>query len=239
MHGLGVTSATWRPTAAALDGRQLRLLAPDLGFGRSRRIGTSFDLADHVAALERLLCRHGWGPATVVGHSWGCAVAVALAATHPQAVRRLVLVTPPVFADRLEALDQFAGEPWLTRTTLKDSGAAEIACGMMCLLRQPLKLIAPLARRDVPADVARGSLEHCWPAYRQGLMALLEDNPLPAALTAPLRPTTVVLGRHDHAAPPANLTPGISDRVDVQRLPGGHALPLTHRCELADLIATC
>lgn len=239
LHGLGVTSATWRPIAAALDGRELRLLAPDLlGFGGSRRVGTSFELADHVAALERLLRRHAWGRATVVGHSWGCAVAVALAGTHPESVRRLVLVNPPVFSSRLEVLDQLADEPWLTRTTLKDSAAAEIACGMMCLLRQPLKLIAPLARPDVPADIARDSLEHCWPAFRQGLMTLLERNPLGAALRAPVRPTTVVLGRHDDAAPPADVTPDISDRVDVRVLPGAHALVLTHRRELADLIAT-
>ncbi|MGH3666396.1 MAG: alpha/beta fold hydrolase [Egibacteraceae bacterium] len=236
VHGLGVTSAVWQPTAAALAGRQLRLLAPDLlGFGGSRRLGTSFEPAEQVAAVRRLLDQHRWGPATVVGHSWGCAIAVALAGSHRQAVRRLVLVNPPVFTSRREAVEQLAGmaDPYdpqgqhCSRDCVRDDVPA-----------------APTIEADGPAGTSR-----CARRRRQGqLGALLAGVPpgtggaaggQPAALASPLHPTTVVLGGHDEAAPLANVTPGISDRVDVRELPGGHALLLTHHPELAGLIAAC
>lgn len=46
--------------------------------------------ADVAAVIEKL----GRGPADVLGHSYGGVVAVLLARTHPEAVRRLVLVEP-------------------------------------------------------------------------------------------------------------------------------------------------
>ncbi len=36
-----------------------------------------------------------------------------------------------------------------------------------------------------------------WPAYRDALGALLEDNPIPGAIDHPRRPTLVVLGADD------------------------------------------
>lgn len=56
LHGLGASSAIWEPVAEQLAARGHSILLPDLlGFGKSRRLGTTFSLADHVDALKRLL----------------------------------------------------------------------------------------------------------------------------------------------------------------------------------------
>lgn len=49
----------------------------------------------------------------------------------------------------------------------------------------------------VPREVARESVQHSWPAYRDALTTLLDSNPLPGALKHPTHPTAVVLADAD------------------------------------------
>ncbi len=64
------------------------------GFGYSTRPRDDAWPAERQALLiEAALARIGTGPATVVGHSWGTLVALALAAQQPERVRSLVLLS--------------------------------------------------------------------------------------------------------------------------------------------------
>jgi pimeloyl-ACP methyl ester carboxylesterase len=64
------------------------------GFGHSTRPRDEPWPAERQALLiEATLARIGVGPATVVGHSWGTLVALALAAQQPERVRSLVLLS--------------------------------------------------------------------------------------------------------------------------------------------------
>lgn len=109
LHGLAASHHVWAPAARLLQEGGFRVVVPDLlGFGDSRRIGTRFLLDDHVDALASLLEATGAGQPVVVGHSFGCAVAVAFARAHPHAVSELVLVAPPVFRDGQRARERLA-----------------------------------------------------------------------------------------------------------------------------------
>ncbi|MBW3606342.1 MAG: alpha/beta hydrolase, partial [Actinobacteria bacterium] len=236
LHGLAITSTIWERTIAALHQRGVDIIAPDLlGFGDSRRLATSFTLTDQAAALTRLIRTHETGPATVVGHSWGCAVAAALAAAQPTAVNRLVLVNPPVFNEPGQAIDQLSHAPWLTRITIEDNLTAELACGLMCLMRPSMRLVAPLWRAGAPAAVARASVDHIWPAVRASVHTLLHDETLRQMLAAPTHDTTVVLARGDETASPDNVRSVLHRTVETVEVPGGHGLPLTHPRRLARL----
>lgn len=92
--GPGVTAwANWRLTAPVLAER-FRVIAPDIvGFGFTQRpAGFAYDLpswTDHaVGVLDAL----GLESAHVVGNSFGGALALSLATTYPDRVRRLVLM---------------------------------------------------------------------------------------------------------------------------------------------------
>lgn len=94
VHGLATTRAIWCHVVPRLRVRH-RVVAIDLpGFGTAPAAGAGFDLdavADVVAgALERTI----GGPYSLVGHSLGGAVALALAQRRPADVRALVLVAP-------------------------------------------------------------------------------------------------------------------------------------------------
>jgi pimeloyl-ACP methyl ester carboxylesterase len=175
---------------------------------------------------------------TVVGHSFGCLVTVALALSSPQRVTRLVLVSAPVFRDADRARERLGRRGWLARRVLAGSPVASASCGLMCLLRPLAAHIVARLARTVPEAVARDGVEHSWPAYRDALMTLLDANPLPAAIAEPIRPTTVVLGIDDEQTPAGNVLAWPHERVGVVRLPGDHLLPLRRPIELAELIAT-
>jgi len=240
LHGLGSSSAFWRPVAAELAGKA-RTVVPDLlGFATSIRLGTHFHLDDQAAAVVRLIEGHGDGPAVLVAHSYGAAVAVTVAIDRPDLVRRLVLVTPAAFADAAQARERIGGRSWIARKTMDGSPVAGVACGTMCLLRQPLTSLAPqVAARvspDIPPEVARDAVRYVWPAYRDALTSLLGDSPLPAWLADPPLPTTVVLAENDQTVLASDLEGLLGADVEVVRLPGTHVLPLERPVDVANAI---
>jgi pimeloyl-ACP methyl ester carboxylesterase len=93
VHGL-CSSRSLKPLIKAL-GTHRPVFAPDLpGFGLSEQPIHPLDVPGLADALRRWLFDNGLAPAIVIGVSFGCQVAVELAARHPATVDRLVLVGP-------------------------------------------------------------------------------------------------------------------------------------------------
>lgn len=92
--GPGVTAwANWRGVIPELSGRA-RVIAPDmLGFGYTQcPAGRRLDPEAWVGQLTGLLDALDIDRVSVVGNSFGGAIALALAQRHPQRVKRLVLM---------------------------------------------------------------------------------------------------------------------------------------------------
>ena len=87
VHGLGVSAANWLALAPLLlPGR--RLIVPDLpGHGGSDPLPAAASLTAYADSLAALL----EGPAAVVGHSLGGAIALRLAIRRPELASALVL----------------------------------------------------------------------------------------------------------------------------------------------------
>jgi pimeloyl-ACP methyl ester carboxylesterase len=98
LHGVATSRGIWRRVIGPLA-RTRRVIAVDVpGFGESEPVGPGFELADVADGLiEGLVLER---PFDLLGHSLGGAVAVATAARHPQAIRRLLLVAPAGLAPR-------------------------------------------------------------------------------------------------------------------------------------------
>ena len=93
VHGLS-SSRTLKPLIKALGTRR-PVYAPDLpGFGMSDQPIHPLDVPGLADALRHWMLDNDLAPAIVVGVSFGCQVAVDLAAAYPAAVNRLVLIGP-------------------------------------------------------------------------------------------------------------------------------------------------
>ncbi len=105
IHGVVGSSANWRGNLAALAQESSVYAIDQLNMGRSQRIpGLDASLeatADRVAAFMDAM---GIARAEIVGHSHGGAVALMLAARHPERVRGLILFAPANPYSRLDHL---------------------------------------------------------------------------------------------------------------------------------------
>ena len=101
VHGPGAGSSYFVPLAARLS-HHAPVFAPDLpGHGPSDRDARALDVRELAQALGEWMEVMGLRGAVVVGHSFGCQVALHLAAARPQFASRLVLIGP---TDRPEEL---------------------------------------------------------------------------------------------------------------------------------------
>jgi lipase len=98
IHGLTGHGRRWGPLASR-HLPEIAVAAPDLlGHGRSSW-SAPWTIDANVAALGALVEQHADSPALVVGHSFGGAVALQLAASRPDLVGSLVLLDPAVGCD--------------------------------------------------------------------------------------------------------------------------------------------
>ncbi len=96
LHGSASTGAQWRSLIGCLEGR-FTVVTPDLpGYGASHLANVAGGLGGDAAAVEALVEAIG-GPVHLVGHSYGGAVALKLAARRPGAVRSLTVIEPTAF----------------------------------------------------------------------------------------------------------------------------------------------
>ena len=90
LHGFPEFGGAWSDLAPMLEDR-FHVIAPDQrGFGQSWAPSDVKDVRMHhlVADMIELI---GPGPAVVMGHDWGAAVAYGLAMTHPKSVSGLII----------------------------------------------------------------------------------------------------------------------------------------------------
>lgn len=94
VHGLGGNLTHWQLVAPELAATH-RVIGLDLpGFGESLRPEAPYTYDLMAGAVLGLLDRRGVDRATVVGHSFGGAVATLLALDHPDRINGLVAVNP-------------------------------------------------------------------------------------------------------------------------------------------------
>jgi len=111
LHGLGCDRHTWDPVWNRLA-RRYTLLAPDLlGHGESDKPRGDYSPGGYANGMRDLLTVLGIDKVTVLGHSFGGAVAMQFAYQFPERTERLALVDPGGLGNEVSALIRSLGLP--------------------------------------------------------------------------------------------------------------------------------
>lgn len=225
IHGLLVSHWIWRPVVKALAAEG-EVIAFDLpGHGEADRPSprafdyTSLGLAHYC---DRVLDRLGISQASVVGHSFGGAVALALAALHPERVRALLAVDPVALPFRLPLSGQLVLSPGIGEALFK----RVYSRGQLAAHFE-----SAFADRSLASDLY---VDYYWerlnrPGGRDATYAMiramagLDLSPLLGEIRAP---TAVLWGQEDRIVPAAHAEriAALIAGASAQRLPGcGHS----------------
>jgi pimeloyl-ACP methyl ester carboxylesterase len=198
LHGVGASRVVWSHVTPLLAADRL-VLAPDLpGFGQSDPAGPGFDLERAALALAEPLAQRTGRPFDLVGNSLGGAVALELAVSRPELVRRLVLSAPAGFSPTSWPLVLVAGKLLGPITTLRRTFGAPLAASPIA--RRALLYGAIAQPQDLSTRDARMMLEASRGSSRIGAAVT-------AVLEADLRPEL------ERLEPPLGLIWGRRDRV--------------------------
>src|ERR1041384_404909 len=203
LPGLFMDHRTWDAIVGDLS-REFRVVAPDLpGFGDSEKPPANkfpYDVDSFAEVVADLYAGLDLGRAAVVGHALGGAIAIALAARHPELVSRLVLVDSMCFDTPLDLRMRIALLPFVGGFVLKQLWSRGTFRGLFRDAVLSGGNDALVEKVDRYYDAFNG------PASRGSARATLRathDTRAIVAQTARIdAPTLVVWGRNDRSLPP-------------------------------------
>lgn len=165
IHGFATNSFVWRNVGPSIALANLTAFAADmLGYGASDRpLEADYGIAAQAEYLDRALTAVRVAKATIVGLDLGAAVALRLAASHPDRVERLVLVNP-VASDAMPPEDVKSLQRNTARFAFRvSSGVLGAAPLLRDLLQKsvsdPAKMPEPLVARFLAPYVGRHGLD--------------------------------------------------------------------------------
>lgn len=202
IHGYLWSGTVWEDASPFLA-RDLRVIVPDLpGFGESEKPSPSrypYGYEAFTESLVDLVAALGVGRVSVCGHSMGGAIALMLAAHHPDLVEKLVVVDPIVYPSRRGTATSVATLPVLGPILFKQMyGRA--------MFRRFFRENVYAKAESVPERRLERMFETFnAPAAREAayatMLATLDRRALVASIPRVTAPTLVVWGRNDRSVP--------------------------------------
>jgi pimeloyl-ACP methyl ester carboxylesterase len=223
VHGAVCDHRVWQPQFEAL-GDEFTVIAWDApGCGRSDDPPESFRLPDYADVLAGTIAALDVGPAHVIGHSFGGALALELALRHPASVAKLVVVG---------GYAGWAGSLPAEEVERRLAFALDVA-GRLPGGFEPTSMpgLFSVKMTDKAAAALATIMSESRPTATRSMAHALAEADLRAALPSMTIPTLLIYGDADERSP-LNVAEDLHRRIPTSRLV---ALPgLGHECALED-----
>jgi pimeloyl-ACP methyl ester carboxylesterase len=239
IHGLFVDHETWSGVAELLAS-DFQIIAPDLpGSGESEKPPPGrfeYGIESFAEAMADLHAGLALGRTAVVGHGLGGAVALTLAARHPELVERLVLIAPLCDPGNFDLRSRIGLWPVLGGFVFKQLWG-----------RQSFRRFFRSAMVTAGARVPNDRLDRYFEAFSSPLArgaalatlrATLDTRTLLARTSRLTTPTLVLWGQEDRVSP-AQAGQRLARQISgagFELLPTGHAPQEERPAELAAIL---
>lgn len=232
LHGVAGSGRYFGAAFDALADRA-RVIVPDLlGFGRSPKPATGYDVDAQVAALVACLDALGVRePAVVMGLSMGSNVAIRLAALHPDRVAAVIGVGPLAYRDRAAALRNLEALDPVTALIATDAQAGRFVCEWSGANPEASARIAKALNPALPLAVANDAVRPTYASFSQSLEHGVLSADVTAWIAQAKAPIRLLLGSEDPAPDRAYLAElaGRHPHLALVPVPGAdHHVMLTH-----------
>lgn len=236
IHGLGGQLRNFgRPMVEDLAKDYRLVLVDRPGSGWSTRAPeASSSLWHQAAVMAKFIQALGLERPTIVGHSLGGALALTLAAEHPDAVGRLLLICP-LTQEETEVPAAFKGLE-IRSPTMRRIVANTIAVPLGVMQQEKI-LAQVFGPEAVPEDFpiagggALGARPEAFYETSSDLVALEHQVPLLVALYSRIQvPVRILYAEGDQLLKPhlhGETTAGLLPDAECEIVPGGHMLPFT------------
>ncbi len=235
LHGIAASGRYWDSFKMHIINK--RLIALDLlGFGLSPMPKSSaYTYETHIKSIVETLDSLNLKQTTIIGHSMGALLALRLATTHPERVKKLVLIGMPIYADAASARKDITKSKVLNKLAFYGP-TSHILCTVWCgILRPVSKRLAPYYLNNLSKTVAQDSVLHTWQSYSQSMHNVIENQCVVKDFTKLHMPVTLIYGNKD--------VPYGFDKLDILRsfknisiLEGSHQIIYEQPSEVARLI---
>jgi pimeloyl-ACP methyl ester carboxylesterase len=204
LHGLGANIFTWRYFVEPFS-RKNKLILIDLkGFGSSAKPDDErYSIHDHADAIHELIQKNDWRTLTLIGNSYGGALALLLAMrikeTDPSRLAKLVLIDAGAYKEYLpgylKLMRTFLGRPMMfllpARQTAKFVLNLSFYNSGKISEEQVAAYAGPLADPGTRNSLLQ-TARLCIPSNADELVAKYENISVP---------TLILWGRHDRIIP--------------------------------------
>ena len=197
LHGFGASTNEWRDVRPGLEAAGIGVVALDLkGHGWTTRPEGDYSIRAHAAlalgAIDALPIRDF----VLIGHSWGSAVALAVALEAPDRVRALVLYNGMFFQDQQPTIFHWS----------RLGGMGELMFGVFYTERLGEKLEQSVYDPDLATEAAVDRVEELWtrPGARAAALATvraMDFEALEPRWGDVKQPVMLLWGREDRITP--------------------------------------
>lgn len=115
VHGFAACIEYWQYNISALS-QHHRVIAVDLlGFGKSDKPAINYSVRDFTQFLKAFLETLQIHEVVLIGHSIGGSISLAFALDYPETVKKLVLIAPPAFTQKVPLAYRLLCVPYMDK----------------------------------------------------------------------------------------------------------------------------